>query len=46
MLINLKQLKNPVKPKKAPKKGREKETRTKDQSPGKQTAQKKQATRR
>jgi hypothetical protein len=38
MLINLKQLKNPVKlyKKKAPKKGREKETRGKDQSPGKQ----------
>jgi hypothetical protein len=48
MLINLKQLKNPVKhyKKKAPKKGREKETRGKHQSPGKQIAQKKQATRR
>jgi hypothetical protein len=48
MLINLEQLKNPVKlyKKKAPKKGREKETRGKDQSPGKQKAQKKQATRR
>jgi len=31
---------------KAPKKGREKETRDKDQSPGKLTAQKRQATRR
>jgi hypothetical protein len=32
--------------KKAPKKGRKKETRGKDQSPGKQTTQKKWATRR
>jgi len=32
--------------KKAPKKGREKETRGKDQSPGMQTAQKRRATRR
>jgi hypothetical protein len=32
--------------KKAPKKRREKETRGNDQSPGKQTAQKRQATRR
>ncbi len=32
--------------KKAPKKGREKETRGKDQSPSKQTAQKREATRR
>jgi hypothetical protein len=48
MLINLKQLKNPVKlyKKKAPKKGRDKETRGKHQSPGKRIAQKKQATRR
>jgi hypothetical protein len=38
---------NPTKlyEKKAPKKAREKETRGKDQSPGKQTAQKRQATR-
>ncbi len=32
--------------KKAPKKGREKETRAKDQSPGKQTAEKRRAARR
>jgi hypothetical protein len=32
--------------KKAPKKGREKETKANDQSPGKQTAEKRRATRR
>jgi hypothetical protein len=39
---------NPAKlhKKKAPKKGREKETNSKDQSPGKQTAQKRHTTRR